>query len=47
MKILLGDFGAKLIGEDVFKVRVGCESLCENSNDNGIRGDNIATLKTL
>jgi len=28
-------------------LRVGIESLCENSNANGIRGDSIATLKTL
>jgi len=28
-------------------LRVGSESLCENSNDIGIRGDNVATLKIL
>lgn len=27
MKILLGDFSAKLISKDVFKLRVGSESL--------------------
>ena len=47
MKILLGDYSAKLISNDVFTLRVGSESLCENSNDNGFRGDNIATLKSL
>jgi len=47
VKILLGDFSAKLISKDVFKLKAGSESLCENSNDNGIRGDSIATLKSL
>lgn len=47
MKILLGNFSAKLISEDVFKLKVGSESLCENSNDNGVRSNNVATLKTL
>jgi len=47
VKILLGDFSAKLISKEVFELRVGSESLCENSNGNGIGGDNVATLETL
>jgi hypothetical protein len=47
VKILLEHFSAELISEDVFTLRLGSESLCENSNDNGIRGENIVTLKSL
>jgi len=36
MKILLGDFNAKLGGEDIFKLTVGYESLHLPSNDNGV-----------
>jgi hypothetical protein len=35
MKIFLGDFNAKVGGEDIFKP-IGNESLHENSNDNGV-----------
>ena len=34
-------------GKMFFKLRVGSKSLCENSNDNGVRGNDFATLKTL
>jgi hypothetical protein len=34
MKILLGDFNAKVGREDIFKLTVGNESLHEISNDN-------------
>jgi hypothetical protein len=37
MKILLGDFSAKVGREDVFKPTIGNESLHETSNDNGIK----------
>jgi hypothetical protein len=37
MKILLGDFNAKLGREDIFKPIIGNESLHENSNYNGFR----------
>jgi hypothetical protein len=36
MKILLGDFNAKLGKEDTFKPTIGNESLHEDSNDNGV-----------
>ena len=37
MKILLGDFNAKLGREDIFKPIIGQESLHHDSNDNGVR----------
>jgi hypothetical protein len=37
MKILLGDFNAKVSREDIFKPTFGNESLHEIGNDNGIR----------
>ena len=37
MKILLGDFNAKLGREDIFKQIIGQESLHQDSNDNGVR----------
>jgi exonuclease III len=36
MKILLGDFNAKVGREDIFKPAIGNESLHEISNDNGV-----------
>jgi hypothetical protein len=36
MKIILGDFNAKVGREDLFKLTVGNESLHKMSNDNGI-----------
>jgi hypothetical protein len=47
MKILLGDFNAKLGREDIFKPTVGKESFHEDSNDNGVRVVNFATSKNL
>jgi hypothetical protein len=47
MKILLGDFNAKVDREDIFKPTIGNESLHETSNDNGVRLVNVATSKTL
>jgi hypothetical protein len=47
MKILLGDFNAKVGREDIFKLTVGTESLHKISNDNGVRLVNIATSKNL
>jgi hypothetical protein len=46
MKILLGDFNAKVGKEDIFKPTIGNESLHEISNDNGFRLVNFATSKT-
>jgi hypothetical protein len=45
MKILLGDFNAKVGREDIFKLTIGNESLHEISNDNGVRVANFATSK--
>ena len=47
MKILLGDFNAKVGREDIFKPTIGKESLHATSNDNGIRLVNFATSKNL
>jgi hypothetical protein len=44
MQILLGNFNAKVGREDVSKLRNGNESLCETSNDNGVRAETFATL---
>jgi hypothetical protein len=41
MKILLGDFNAKVGREDIFKPATGNESLHEISNDNGVRSKNL------
>jgi endonuclease/exonuclease/phosphatase family metal-dependent hydrolase len=45
MKILLGNFNAKVGREDIFKPTLG--SLHEISNDNGVRIVNFATSKNL
>ena len=47
MKVLLGDFNAKVGREDIFKPRIGKESLHELSNENGVRLVNFATSKNL
>jgi hypothetical protein len=47
MKILLGDFNAKLGRKDTFKLMIGNESSHEDSNDNGVRVVNFATSKNL
>jgi hypothetical protein len=47
MKILLGDFNAKVGREDIFKPTIGNESLHKISNDNGVRLVNFATPKNL
>jgi hypothetical protein len=43
MKILLGDFNAKVEREDIFKLTIGNESLHQDSDDNIIRIVNFAT----
>jgi hypothetical protein len=45
MKILLGDFNAKVDMEDIFKPTIGNESFDEISHDNGVRVVNFATPK--
>jgi hypothetical protein len=47
MKILLGDFNAKLGREDIFKPIIGNEISHETSNDNGVRVVNSATSESL
>jgi len=43
MKILLGDFNAKVGRENIFKLTIGNESLHQDSNDNDVRIINFAT----
>ena len=47
MKILLGDFNAKLGREDIFKPTVGNERLHQDRNVNGVRIVNSATSKNV
>jgi hypothetical protein len=47
MKILLGDFRAKVEREDIFKQTIGNESLHEIGNDNGVTVVNFATSENL
>ena len=47
MKILLGDFNAKVGRENNFKPTIGQKSLHQNNNDNGVRLVNFATSKNL
>jgi exonuclease III len=47
MKILMGDFNAKVGRGDIFKPIIGNESLHEASNHNGVRVVNFATSKNL
>jgi hypothetical protein len=47
MKILIGDFNAKVGREDIFKPIIGNESLHEASNDNRVRVVHFATSKNL
>jgi hypothetical protein len=45
MKIILGEFNAKVGRENIFKPTIENESLHEISNDNGVRVVNFATCK--
>ena len=47
MKILLGDINAKVWRENIFKPKIGNESLHQDSNDNGVRIVNFAMPKNL
>ena len=47
MKILFGDFNAKVERENIFKPTIGNESIHQDSNDNGVRIVNFATSKNL
>jgi len=43
MKILVGDFNAKVRRENIFKPTIGNESLHQDSNDNCVRIVKFAT----
>jgi len=43
MKMLLGDFNAKVGRGNIFKPTIGQESLHRDSNDNGVRLVNFTT----
>jgi hypothetical protein len=47
VKILLGNFNAKVGKEDIFKQTIGNESLHKIHNDIGVGVVNFATLKNL
>jgi hypothetical protein len=47
MKILLGEFNAKVRRENMFKPTIANESLHQESNDNGVRRVNLNTSKNL
>jgi hypothetical protein len=47
MKIVLGDFNAKVGREDILKPTIGNESVHEISNDNGVRVVYFATSEDL
>jgi hypothetical protein len=47
IKILLGDFNAKVDREGIFKPTIRNESLHKISSDNGVRLLNFATSKSL
>ena len=47
IKMLLGDFNAKVGRENIFKPTTGQKSLHQDSNDNGVRLVNFATLQNL
>jgi hypothetical protein len=44
MKILLGDFSAKVGREDIFKLTIGNESLHEISGDNGVKSSKLCHI---
>ena len=47
MKILLGDFNAKVGRENIFNPTIGNERIHQDRNDNGARIVNIGMYKTL
>ena len=47
MKIILGDFKAKVARENICNPTVGDERIHQDSNDNGVRIVNVATSKNL
>jgi len=47
MKIVFGDFNAKVGRPNIFKPTIENESLYQGSNDNGVKIVNFATSKNL
>jgi endonuclease/exonuclease/phosphatase family metal-dependent hydrolase len=47
MKVLMGDFNAKVGREDIFKPIIGNERLHEANNNNGVRAVSFATFNNL
>jgi len=47
MKILLGDFNAKVGRESICKLTIGNQGLHQDSNDKGVRIVNFATSKNV
>ena len=47
MKIILGDFNARVGRKNIFKPKIGNESILRDSNDNGVRIENFTTSKNL
>jgi len=47
MKIVLGDFNAKVWRKNIFKLTIGNESLHQDNNDNWVRIVNFATSKNM
>jgi len=47
MKMLLGEFNAKVGRQNIFKRTIGQESLHQDGNDNGVRLVNFTTSKNL
>jgi hypothetical protein len=45
MKILLGDFNAKVGRENIFKPTIGNESLHQDSNDSGVKSSKLCHIK--
>jgi endonuclease/exonuclease/phosphatase family metal-dependent hydrolase len=47
MRVLLGDFNAKIGKEEIFKPTIGNENLHKISNGNGVRAVNLVIPKSL
>jgi hypothetical protein len=47
MKVLLGEFNAKVDRQNILEPTIGNKSLHQDSNDNGVRIVNFATSKNL
>jgi hypothetical protein len=45
MKIVLGDFNAKVGREDIFKPTIGTDTSHEINNDNGVKSSQLCYIK--